>query len=76
MLNILARHSSFLRPVCGIYLSPVCLVGFLGIQESHWKELFAQCLSASLSNSCAIICASEVNPANDLWGHFIACSFL
>ena len=54
MLYILARHSSFQRHVCAIYLSSVYL---LGIQESQWKELFAQCLSAYLSSSlCNYLC--------------------
>ena len=66
MLNILARYSSFQRHVCGIYLSSVYL---LGIQESQWKELFANCQPVCLV-PCAIICASEVNRAEDLMGSF------
>ena len=74
MVNILARHSSFLRHVCGIDLSSVCLFVclfvFLGIQGSQWKELLAHVCQSVCLVSCAIICASEANPAEDLMGSF------
>ena len=70
MVSISARHSSFLRLVCGIDLSSVCLFVFLGIQESQWKELLAHVCQPVCLVSCAIICASEANPAEDLMGSF------
>ena len=54
MLNILTRLASFQRHVCGVYQAPVYL---LEIQESQWKDLSAQCLSACLSRFlCNYLC--------------------
>ena len=50
--------------------SVFCLFALLRTQESLWKELFAQCLSAHLSGFCTIIWASEVKPAEDLMWSF------
>ena len=51
--------------------SVFCLfVVFFRIQESQWKELLAHVCQPVCLVSCALICVSEANPAEDLMGSF------